>query len=138
MKANKEIDYSTLVTGAILILIGIALGAFGAHGLRETLTIEQLDSFEVGVRYQIYHGLTLLIIGFNTGKLNFSPSLFNKLILTGVILFSGSIYLFACKDLIGMNPPKIAYLITPLGGVSLMAGWAILIIKMIQSKRRKA
>ncbi|MCB0478418.1 MAG: DUF423 domain-containing protein [Crocinitomicaceae bacterium] len=123
---------SILVTGAILILIGIALGAFGAHGLKEKLSAEHLNSFETGVRYQIYHGLALLIIGFNASKLSFSPALFYKLILSGVILFSGSIYILACRDLIGMHPPKIAFLITPLGGVCLIVAWSLLVVKLLK------
>lgn len=129
---NKDIDKRILSTGVILILIGIALGAFGAHGLKEKLSFDQLNSFEVGVRYQIYHGLAFLIIGFNIGKLSFSPALFYKLILTGILLFSGSIYLFACKSILGLHPPKIAYLITPFGGVSLMSGWLVFIIFLLK------
>ena len=131
METNRKTHQYILITGAVLILIGIVLGAFGAHGLKEKLTFEQLNSFEVGVRYQIYHGLALLIIGFNVSKINFSPSLFYKLILIGVILFSGSIYFFACKYLIGVFPPKIAYLITPLGGVLLISAWFFLVFKLI-------
>lgn len=134
MESKHQLHRNFLITGAVLILIGIALGAFGAHGLKETLEPERLNSFEVGVRYQIYHGLALLIIGFNLEKLKFSPSLFLKLILTGVVLFCGSIYLLACRDLIGFHPAKIVFLITPLGGVSFMAAWLILILKLIRRK----
>lgn len=137
MKANNfEINKQVLATGAILILIGIALGAFGAHGLKEKLNPDQLNSFEVGVRYQIYHGLALIILGFNSAKLPFSISTIYKLILAGVILFSGSIYILACKGLIGFYPPKIVYLITPLGGVSLIIAWTIFSYKLIKTKQK--
>ncbi|MEZ4938650.1 MAG: DUF423 domain-containing protein [Crocinitomicaceae bacterium] len=129
---NNHKHRRILVAGAVLILIGIALGAFGAHSLKEVLSADRLSSFETGVRYQIFHGLALLIIGFNASKLTFSPALFYKLILSGVILFSGSIYILACRDLIGMYLPKIAFLITPLGGVCFLGGWSYFIYGLIK------
>ena len=129
---NSDIYKNIIIAGAVLILIGIALGAIGAHGLEDKLTPKQLNSFEVGVRYQIYHGLALLIIGFNITKLSFSPIWFYRLILTGVILFSGSIFIFSCKDIIHLSIPKPLYLITPLGGVTMIAGWSNLILNLIR------
>jgi uncharacterized membrane protein YgdD (TMEM256/DUF423 family) len=135
LKANREEYIKIVATGAILILIGIALGAFGAHGLKEQLSSAQLMSFETGVRYQIYHGIAIMIIGFNLEKLNFLPKLIIKLMLTGVILFSGSIYFLACKDLLALSAiPKATYLITPLGGVFLMSSWFVFIVKILKKQ----
>ena len=60
-----------VLAGVILIIVAIILGAFGAHALKEVLTNQRLNSFETGVRYQVYHGLALLILGFNSNKLLF-------------------------------------------------------------------
>jgi len=132
--SNSEIDKTILTTGALLILIGIALGAFGAHGLKEKLSPESLSSFEVGIRYQLYHGLAFLIFGFNAFKLDFSFKLIFKLMLYGVILFSGSIYFFACKELFGIyHLPKVLYLITPIGGVLLLSAWGVLVRRFMKT-----
>lgn len=132
---NNQTHSNLLVSGAALIVIGIALGAFGAHDLKDRLNLDQINSFEVGVRYQIYHGLALLIIGFNVGKLGFSTTFFKRLILAGVLLFSGSIYVFACKDLLGLQIPKAIYLLTPLGGVSLISAWLLFLYHLLKSRK---
>ena len=124
---------TSVVTGVIFIVIAIILGAFGAHALKEKLEIAQLNSFEVGVKYQMYHGLALLAIGFGAEKIPFSLKWFNGLIIAGVIAFSCSIYLLAIQDLIGM---KLSFLgpITPIGGSLLIIAWIIFLIHFIRSK----
>lgn len=127
---NKKI----VVTGAILILISIVLGAFGAHALKEVLLPAELASFETGVRYQMYHGLALLAIGLNTNAFGFSLKWVFNLILVGVILFSGSIYGLSLDELMQL---KFSFLgpITPLGGLLMIIGWTILIVQLIRSKK---
>lgn len=124
---------TSVITGIILILIAIVLGAFGAHALRERLTPEQLNSFEVGVRYQMYHGIALLVIGLSATQFKFSLKPFNYMIISGVVAFSLSIYLLAMKDVFGI---KLSFLgpITPLGGTILIVGWSILLWKVIKMK----
>ena len=126
---NKKI----VVTGIIFLVLGIILGAFGAHALKAVLTEERLLSFETGVRYQIYHGLALLAVGMNADRFSFSIASWFKLILIGIICFSLSIYLLAMQDVVGI---KLSFLgpVTPIGGSLLIGGWVILLLKVIRTK----
>ncbi len=120
------------LTGTILLLISILLGAFGAHALKEILTEEQLVSFETGVRYQMIHGLGLLILGLNADRHQFQLKAIFRLLLIGVLLFSVSIYFLAMQDVLGM---KLKFLgpITPLGGLLMMLGWGIYGVQLFRS-----
>lgn len=124
---NKNIA----VTATLLIALGIVLGAFGAHGLKEVVSAEKVASYEVGVRYQIYHGLALLILAFNANKFEEGLRTFLIFILAGVILFSGSIYLLAINDLIAFDLRFLGP-VTPIGGVLLIMGWGILLRKFLK------
>lgn len=126
---------STIVlTGALFILTGILLGAFGAHALQNHLTIKELDSFQTGIQYQLYHGLALLVLGFNFDKIRRSSLLCWGIVL-GTVLFSGSIYLLALDTLIGI---KLSFLwpVTPLGGTLLIVSWGTLIYQLIVRIRK--
>lgn len=125
---NKRI----VLIGVVFIVLAIILGAFGAHALKQVLTAEKLTSFETGVRYQMYHGLALLIIGLSANKFNFDLNWFIRLLVSGIVLFSGSIYLLSFQDILGI---KLAFLgpITPIGGVLLITGWILLFIKLLRS-----
>lgn len=126
---NKRI----LILAAVLGLTSVIIGAFGAHGLKEVLNTEQLQTFEVGVRYQMYHALFLLFIGL-IGKISEkTKSTIFYLVFVGVIFFSGSIYGLATNNLTGFDFSKIA-LITPIGGTLLIAAWAILLINFLKYK----
>jgi uncharacterized membrane protein YgdD (TMEM256/DUF423 family) len=126
---NKRI----LILASFLGLTSVIIGAFGAHGLKEVLDAEQLQTFEVGVRYQMYHALFLLFIGL-IGKISEkTKSTIFYLVFVGVIFFSGSIYGLATNDLTGFDFSKIA-LITPIGGALLIASWAILLINFLKYK----
>ena len=120
-----------VLAGAIFIALAIVLGAFGAHGLKDILTDVQSKSFETGVRYQTYHGISLLILGFNSSKFKGLNTLF-YLIVSGVVLFSGSIYLLATQDVLGVSMSFLGP-ITPLGGLLMLAAWINLIVKIIRS-----
>lgn len=126
---NKRI----LILATVLGLTSVIIGAFGAHGLKEVLDAEQLQTFEVGVRYQMYHALFLLFIGL-IGKISEkTKSTIFYLVFVGVIFFSGSIYGLATNNLTGFDFSKIA-LITPIGGTLLIAAWAILLINFLKYK----
>ena len=86
-------------TAALLGMIAIILGAFGAHALKKVLSTEQLVTFETGVRYQMYHALFLLFIGLNTSLSEKSKKIIYYFTVTGVLLFSGSIYFLATNNL---------------------------------------
>jgi len=112
-------------TAAILGFISIILGAFGAHALKEVLTAEQLVSFETGVRYQMYHALFLLLVGITDFISEKQKKIIFTLTLTGVLLFSGSIYLLATQNISGINF-KFLGPVTPIGGLLLILSWGLL------------
>ena len=122
---NKRI----VIGGLILFITAIILGAFGAHGLKEYLNSEQLTSFEVGVRYQFFQSLALLIIGLNADKLNFNLSNFYLFSIIAILLFSGSIYLLSIASIFNWNKAFIGP-ITPIGGLILIVNWTGLLIKI--------
>ena len=116
-----------LTTAAILGMIAVILGAFGAHGLKELLTPDQLTSYHTGVRYQFYHAFALFASASLMKPGIRSAAAAAWLFLLGVILFSGSIYMLSCREVIGLTSYKWLGPITPLGGALLIAGWACLI-----------
>lgn len=125
-----------VITGAILILFSIILGAFGAHALKEILSIKSLQSFETGVRYQMYMGISILSLGFNYHRFRKrSFKLFFTLILSGTLLFSLSIYALAWADYnMLFSFKRILGPITPLGGTLMIVGWSILIFQFLRPK----
>ena len=126
---NKKI----LVTGAFFGVLGIILGAFASHGLKELITKEAQQSFETGVRYQMYHALLLLFAG-NSSNIRVNiKKLMLLLVIIGVLLFSGSIYGLATNDLTGFNFKNIAF-ITPIGGFLLMLSWLIMLLDFLKLK----
>ena len=116
-----------IITGALFGLLAIILGAFGAHALKKTLTENQLKSFETGVKYQIYHAIVLISLGFNH---TFSTTAMYWCFTLGTVLFSFSIYGLVLSDAKGK---KLKFLgpITPIGGLLLVIGWLLLILKAI-------
>ena len=125
---NKKI----LTTAAVFGVLAIILGAFGAHALKKVLTVEQLTTFETGVKYQMYHALFLLFLGSNTIINESSKKLIFNLILTGMLLFSGSIYFLATTTITQINFKPIGIL-TPIGGIFLIAGWALFCVKLLKN-----
>lgn len=120
-------------TAAILGLTAIILGAFGAHALKKVLSPEQLITFETGIKYQMYHALFLLFLASTNLIANNTKKIIFYAIVSGVILFSGSIYILATSNLTGINFKPIGIL-TPIGGLFLIAGWSVIIVKMINNK----
>lgn len=118
--------------GALYGLLAVLFGAFGAHALKKRFSEAQLNSFETGVKYQMYHAILLLILGFN---LNLETALERYMIYCfglGVLLFSFSIYgltLGASKG----KKLRILGPITPIGGLLLAAGWGMLLYFFIQN-----
>jgi uncharacterized membrane protein YgdD (TMEM256/DUF423 family) len=117
-----------LIFGSLFGCTAVIFGAFGAHLLKKKLTSDQLQSFETGVKYQMYHAIVLLILGFN---LEINTSLDNCIIyafIIGTLLFSFSIYGLVLSS---ANNKKLKFLgpVTPFGGLFLVAGWALLIYK---------
>ena len=131
-------DKNFLLTGAVLVVVGVVLGAFGAHGLKKVLDASALTSFETGVRYQIYHGLAMLFLGLLASSSKYvasgqSLSVVFYVMLCGVILFSGSIYLLSTRAISGVDFSRIGF-ITPIGGLSLIISWCILCVQLYRLK----
>ena len=115
-------------TGSILCGLGVILGAFGAHGLRERLTPEMLVVFETGVRYHLIHGLGLLAISWAVSRwpdtyVNIAGYLF----VAGILIFSGSLYVLAITGIRWLGA------ITPIGGVCLIIGWGLLAVGVLRA-----
>jgi uncharacterized membrane protein YgdD (TMEM256/DUF423 family) len=113
-----------LLIGGVLGFLGVALGAFAAHGLRSRLSPEMLQVFETGVRYQMYHALTLLIVAVAIGQMGAVRLLgvASWLFVGGIVLFSGSLYVLALTGV------TVAGAVTPIGGLLFLAGWVCLAI----------
>ncbi|AUC74176.1 DUF423 domain-containing protein [Olleya sp. Bg11-27] len=118
------IQYIILATGAFFGMLSVIFGAFGAHALKTFLSADQLHSFEVGVKYQMYHAIVLLALGLNNAPI--SAAIYWCFTI-GIILFSFSIYGLILSDAKGK---KLRFLgpITPLGGLLLVAGWLLLLV----------
>lgn len=119
-----------LILSALLGAVGVALGAFGAHGLEGKLTESQLAVWDTAVKYQMIHVLIILLIllvpvknaAFNT------PALF---FFIGILFFSGSLYLLSAKTLLGIESlAKFLGPITPIGGLCFIIGWVMLAIRI--------
>ena len=125
-----------LIKGAILGMIAVLGGAFGAHALKEILSPEHLDSFKTGVRYQMIHAVVLLFLFILLNK--FESKQFKiaaHFIFWGVILFSGSIYLLTLKNIIGLEVLKFAGPITPIGGLLIISGWLFIVLGAMKIKK---
>lgn len=114
-------------------MLSVILGAFGAHAFKKILSIERLESFETGVRYQMYAAFFLLIVGyilkFDTG----SHKWISLLMIIGTFLFSFSIYFLSFQDYWGISL-KFLGPITPLGGLLMIISWAMLIWYFAKNK----
>lgn len=111
----------------------IILGAFGAHALKKLLTIDQLTSFETGVKYQMYHALFLLFLGLSTQIPHKTKKTIFILVVSGIVCFSGSIYLLSTTAITNVNFKSIGF-ITPIGGLLLIVAWSVLMIHFLKKK----
>lgn len=123
----------TLVFGAVYGMVAIILGAFGAHALKKILSLERLESFETGVRYQMYAAFFLLIVGYILKFETTSEKWVSILMIVGTMLFSFSIYFLSMQDYLGANL-KFLGPITPLGGLLMIISWGMLIVYFAKNK----
>jgi len=107
-----------LVIASLIGALAIVLGAFGAHAIQETLSVNELKSFETAVRYQMYHVIVLLFVNSFSGFILKDKNTISYLFFAGILFFSGSIYAIT----LGINPKSI-WFITPLGGLFFILGW---------------
>lgn len=119
-----------LIIGIILMALGIAIGAFGAHGLKKIVAEDMMTVFHTGVEYQFYHALGIFVVAF-CAHLKPEESYINAagyLMLVGVLIFSFSLYL-----LVLFNMPFLG-LLTPIGGVTMMLSWIILLLGILKEE----
>jgi uncharacterized membrane protein YgdD (TMEM256/DUF423 family) len=132
---NKQ---NTLVIAGISGALCVALGAMGAHALKDRIPVENLQTFETAVRYQFYHTITLILIAILSEKiqskfLNYASALFTA----GIVLFSFSLYFLALRPLMGINNEEMKWIgaITPFGGLSFILAWLMLSFSAIRSNK---
>ncbi|MFT4072023.1 MAG: DUF423 domain-containing protein [Dysgonamonadaceae bacterium] len=123
-----------LAIGACYGFISVVLGALGSHALKGVLSPEKLESFEVAVRYQMYHALFLLLIGFLFSFHSVLEKTIGWCAVLGTLLFSGSIYLLCMAESWKVNL-KFLGPITPLGGLLLIVAWACLVVWVFKGAR---
>lgn len=124
-----------LILGCVLGMLAVILGAFGAHGLKEVLSEESLTSYETGVRYQFYHAFLALIVANSSFFTSKTKNIVFYMILVGVVLFSGSIYLLSTYALTGVSFRSIAFL-TPVGGLLLILAWLLLFVNLLKMNKK--
>lgn len=119
---DRAMHKNFLLVAAVLGFLGVAFGAFGAHGLRDRLSPEMMAVFEIGVRYQMYHVFALLAVSAAIGHFGQLRLLYiaGWSLIAGILIFSGSLYALA------LTGTGMFGAITPIGGVALLIGWACL------------
>ena len=112
-----------IITAGIFGFLGVALGAFGAHGLKNSLSTEMLDIYKTGVNYQLIHSIAILALGLLGNKKFIISALFFSI---GIILFSFSLYIYSVTGI------TFIVMLTPIGGLCFLAGWLMIIIKAVK------
>ena len=112
--------------GIIFCVLSVIIGAFGAHSLESTIA-DKMDTFKTGIQYQIFHGLALILTGILSKILELDLNMSGYLFTLGIVLFSGSLYL------ISIYKYSFLGMIAPIGGLSFIIGWFILILKISNS-----
>ena len=120
---SEKMGKTILMTASFLLALAVALGAFGAHGLKSQLSNDMIQTYKTGVDYHFYHALGLLLIGILAVSFPSELMKWSAILLTaGIILLSGSLYVLAVSGI------KWLGAITPIGGLSFIAGWVLLFL----------
>ena len=127
---NRQI----IITASIFGMLAVIAGAFAAHGLKQYLTPAQLDIWHTGVQYQFYHVFALLFLSMFASTENNLVRIAYYMFTLGIILFSGSLYLLACREFLGWKWIIAAGPVTPLGGLLFIAGWVTLALAAFRNK----
>ena len=115
-----------IICGGIFGFLGVALGAFGAHGLGNSLSPEMLDIYKTGVNYQLVHSIAILSVGLSADKKYFISALFFSI---GIVLFSFSLYIYS------VTGSTLIVMITPIGGLCFLIGWLMIIVKAVKKQK---
>lgn len=129
----RQMNRKIILFAAVLGILAIILGAFGAHALKSQLTENQLTTFETGVRYQMYHAIFLLFLGTTSLVTEKSKKIILSLVLVGVLLFSGSIFLLATPAVTSVDFGFLGP-VTPIGGLLLIVAWGVLFFDIYKQK----
>jgi len=124
------------VFGGFFGMTAVIIGAFGAHALAEQLTPESLKTFETGVKYQMYHALLMIVLGFTAKSGSKLYKVIFFMFILGVFFFSGSIYLLATNSMNDIDFTKIGF-ITPIGGTLLIIGWILVLVSFWSDDKKK-
>src|SRR5690606_33781557 len=127
---EPRMNERTLAWAAGILLVAVALGAFGAHGIQARVDARAYQNWGTAAQYQFYHGLALLGLSALGGRLPVRLVGFVRILfLLGILCFCGSLYLLAVRDLLGMpGLARVLGAITPLGGLMFIGGWAVILI----------
>ncbi len=131
--SNDNLDpvRRTLLTAGILGLLGVAAGAFGAHGLESRISAEQLEWWQTAARYQQIHALALLLVGWGAGDWTPWRTRAAVAFTVGIVVFAGTLYAMA------LGGPRVLGAVTPLGGLCLIAGWGLIAIEAGTRKKNR-
>lgn len=123
-----------LVAATIFGFTAVILGALGAHWLKTQLGPDQLNGFDTGVKYQMYHAIVLLVLGlwYKSGNKLFNAAAW--CIIIGVVFFSFSIYLLSTRSITGIEGITFLGPVTPMGGMLMITGWFLLLIMFLRNK----
>lgn len=122
-----------LIIGTVLAGLAVALGAFGAHGLKKVVSPENVAIYQTGVQYQMYHALALVLVGILSERiLNSYLSYAGVLFVAGIILFSGSLYLIVSLYAMNKTVPTAVGILTPIGGLFFILGWICLLVSLLK------
>lgn len=127
---NKQI----IITASLFGALAVIAGAFGAHALKASLSPYQREVWQTGVQYQFYHVFALLFLSTFTRFKNKVIVSTYYLFTFGIVLFSGSLYLLACRDLIHMPGLAVLGPVTPIGGLLFIIGWVFLAFAAFRNK----
>lgn len=114
-----------IIVSGISGFLAVSLGAFGAHILKDKISAELLSAFQTGILYHLIHTVVVLVIAINADNRFFKAAIF---MITGIVLFSFSLYIYSITQI------KLFVMITPLGGISFLAGWLMIIIEGMKTK----
>jgi uncharacterized membrane protein YgdD (TMEM256/DUF423 family) len=122
-----------LILGTLLAGLAVALGAFGAHGLKKLVDADTVSVYQTGVQYQMYHALALIAVGILIQRaentlMNYAGFFF----IGGIVCFSGSLYLLSSFKAMNKAVPSFIYPITPLGGILFILGWILLLFALLK------
>ena len=122
-----------LVIGILLSGLSVALGAFGAHGLKKVVSAENVAIYQTGVQYQMYHAMALILVGILSDRIyNGFVTYSGVLFVAGIILFSGSLYLIVSLYSMNKTVPTAVGILTPIGGLFFILGWLCLLVGILK------